>query len=167
MKQKIGVISDTHGYIDQGILEFLDRCDEIWHAGDIGNPFILRKLEELAPVRAVYGNIDGMDIRAECPWMQAFDCKGLSVLMVHIGGKPGKYQQEALEHIRQKKPGLFICGHSHILKIQYDKQHGMLFVNPGAAGKSGFHKVRTALRFEVEEKEIKNMEVYEIDPKKS
>lgn len=163
--KKIGALSDTHGHIDKRTLDFLAETDEIWHAGDIGNTTITEKLGELAPVRAVYGNIDGQDVRSRWPAFQSFELEDVGVLITHIGGKPGKYNRQAAAMIRRESPGLFLCGHSHMLKIQYDRQYNMLFVNPGAAGKSGFHRVKTALRFQLENGEITNMEVHEIDPR--
>jgi hypothetical protein len=163
--KKIGALSDTHGHIDDKTLEFLAEADEIWHAGDIGNTAITEKLGELAPVRAVYGNIDGQDLRSIWPGFQSFELEDVAILITHIGGKPGKYTREAASLIRKSSPGLFLCGHSHILKIQYDRQYNMLFVNPGAAGKTGFHRVKTALRFQLDGGEITNMEVHEIDPR--
>ncbi|HKL37707.1 MAG TPA: metallophosphoesterase family protein [Bacteroidales bacterium] len=161
--KKIGALSDTHGYLDEGLLKFLEGCDEIWHAGDIGNQAILQKLEEQASVRAVYGNIDGRDIRLQCPEIQSFECESMRILITHIGGKPGRYDQGIREQIRRIRPDVFMCGHSHILRVEYDRHPGMLYINPGAAGKTGFHKVRTAVRFELDEKDIRNMEVYEVD----
>lgn len=161
--KKIGALSDTHGYLDEGLLKFLEGRDEIWHAGDIGNPAILQKLEKQASLRAVYGNIDGRDIRLQCPGIQSFDCEGMQILITHIGGKPGRYDQGIREQIRRIRPDIFICGHSHILRVEYDQHQRMLYVNPGAAGKTGFHKVRTAVRFELDKKDIRNMEVYEVD----
>jgi len=161
--KKIGALSDTHGYLDEGLLKFLETRDEIWHAGDIGNSAILQKLEEQAPLRAVYGNIDGQEIRAQCPEIQAFECEGMRILITHIGGKPGRYDQGMREQILRINPDVFICGHSHILRIEYDRHHQMLYINPGAAGKAGFHKVRTAVRFDLDEGDIRNMEVYEVD----
>lgn len=163
--KKIGALSDTHGHIDDKTLEFLAEADEIWHAGDIGNTTILEKLGQLAPVRAVYGNIDGQDVRSGCPGFHSFEVEDVGILITHIGGKPGQYNRQAATLIRKESPGLFLCGHSHILKIQYDRQYDMLFVNPGAAGKTGFHRVRTALRFQLDGGEITNMEVHEIDPR--
>lgn len=164
--KRIGVLSDTHGNLpDGGFIEFFKECDEIWHAGDIGNIHVIDTLETIKPVRAVYGNIDGTELRKKYPKHQAFDCEEVHVLITHIGGRPGKYDSSAQKLINHQSPGLFICGHSHILKIQYDKTRDFLFVNPGAAGRSGFHKVRTAVRFQIEGSEIKNMEIFEKDRK--
>jgi len=159
----IGALSDTHSYLDEGLLTFLEKSDEIWHGGDIGNAAILQKLEEQAPLRAVYGNIDGRDIRLQCPQIQSFVCEGMQILITHIGGKPGRYEQGIREQIRRIRPDIFLCGHSHILRVEYDRHQEMLYINPGAAGKAGFHKVRTAVRFELDGRDIRNMEVYEVD----
>lgn len=160
--KKIGLLSDTHSYLDPQLEEFFKNCDEIWHAGDVGNISILETLEKWKPIRCVYGNIDDYKLRAEYPEILNFKCEQVNVLLLHIGGSPGKYQATALSAIRQVQPQLFICGHSHILKVQYDKIHGMLFINPGAAGIHGFHQVRTAIRFIIEGKNIKNMEIIEL-----
>jgi len=163
--KKIGALSDTHGYIDTKTLHFLKEADEIWHAGDIGNSAVIDKLENLSPLRAVYGNIDDQKIRSTWPCIQAFVCEGVNILITHIGGKPGQYDRSAIAHLGNNKPDLFLCGHSHMLKIQYDPHYNMLFINPGAAGKSGFHRVRTAVRFQLTGGDIRNMEVHEINPR--
>ena len=165
--KKIGALSDTHGQIDEKTLHFLKETDEVWHAGDIGNPAVITKLENLAPVRAVYGNIDGQQIRSKWPLIQSFKCEGLQVTITHIGGKPGRYDRSILGHIQNTQPDVFVCGHSHILKIQHDPKHDMLFINPGAAGKTGFHQVRTAVRFNLDKGKISNMEVHEVNPRRS
>ncbi|MGM0531423.1 MAG: metallophosphoesterase family protein [Bacteroidota bacterium] len=160
----IGVISDTHGnLLEGGFIKFLNECDEIWHAGDIGNMRVIENLELIKPVKAVYGNIDGPEIRYFWPDYQEFTCESVDVLMTHIGGRPGKYDESVEPLLKNRSPDLFICGHSHILKIQYDKKRDFLFINPGAAGISGFHKVRSAVRFQIDEENIKAMEVYEMD----
>ena len=159
--KRIGLLSDTHSYIDDKILDFFKECDEIWHAGDIGKMEIADKLSRNKPFKAVYGNIDGQDIRITYPKIQLFDCEGVKVLMTHIGGYPGKYYREIRDMIKKLKPGLFISGHSHILKVIFDKENNLLHINPGAAGKSGFHKVITAVRFIIDGDEIKDMEIYE------
>lgn len=165
MKQ-IGVLSDTHGKVlEGGFIKFLSECDEIWHAGDIGNNEVVENLELIKPVKAVYGNIDGAEIRHLWPEYQNFSCESVNVLITHIGGRPGRYDKNIEPLLKNISPDLFVCGHSHILKIQYDKKRNFLFLNPGAAGMSGFHKVRTAVRFQIEEKNIKNMEIYEMDRK--
>ena len=163
MTKQIGVISDTHGTLpEEGFIKFLQPCDEIWHAGDIGNIQVIKHLEKNHPVRAVYGNIDNQRIRSQWPLHQNFTCEAVHVLITHIGGRPGRYDQSVLPLLREKSPDLFICGHSHILKIQYDDAHNFLYLNPGAAGTSGFHHVRTAVRFSIEDKNMKDMEVYEM-----
>lgn len=158
---RIGLISDTHGSINPRILEFFSICDEIWHAGDIGNIEIAEKLASLKPFKAVYGNIDGTEIRMSYPKNQLFNCEDLKVLITHIGGYPGRYEKEARKLIESEKPGLFITGHSHILKVMYDKKHELLHINPGAAGNSGFHNVITCVRFVIEGKNIRDLEVFE------
>lgn len=159
--KRIGLLSDTHGFIHQKVFEFFRDCDEVWHAGDIGNVGTLDELTEHWPVKAVYGNVDGQDIRVTCPLEQLFRCELLKVYMIHIGGYPGRYNPHALKTIRQEKPGLFISGHSHILKVIWDKKHELLHMNPGAAGASGLHKVITLLRFQVSGTDIGELEIFE------
>lgn len=160
---KIGLLSDTHSYIDNKITNFFSSVDEIWHAGDIGNLSLFDQLSKFKPLRAVYGNIDGHELRVVCPKNQRFICEGMDIFMTHIGGYPGKYFPEVLDILKKQPPALFICGHSHILKVMFDKKMGFMFINPGAAGISGFHKVRTAVRFSIHEGQLQNMEVLEID----
>ncbi|MDR0833113.1 MAG: metallophosphatase family protein [Candidatus Symbiothrix sp.] len=159
---KIGLLSDTHAYWDDKFAHYFSACDEIWHAGDIGSEDVLNRLEAIKPVRAVYGNIDSYALRAKCPQTLRFDVEDVSVLLTHIGGYPGKYAPEIRPEIYAQPPQLFVCGHSHILKVQYDKRLQMLCINPGAAGKYGFHQVRTIMRFIIDGPEIKNMEVIEL-----
>ena len=159
---KIGLLSDTHGFLFPRIGELLSHCDEIWHAGDIGNSLVISQLSAIAPVRAVYGNIDGQDICRSHPEIQLFTCEKLKVLMIHIGGYPGRYESKVRRLIRDEKPGLLITGHSHILKVIYDDVNSLLHINPGAAGKYGFHKVPTLVRFTINESEIKDLEVVEL-----
>ncbi|MDQ3290524.1 MAG: metallophosphatase family protein [Bacteroidota bacterium] len=159
---KIGLISDTHGYLDEKIIKHLQDCDEIWHAGDFGNLAVSDTLAALKPLRGVYGNIDDASIRAVHPKKLRFTCSGLDVLMTHIGGYPGKYNPEVRTEIIANPPHLFICGHSHILKIMPDKVHSLLHINPGAAGRHGFHKVRTLLTFKINEGKISEMKVIEL-----
>jgi len=159
---KIGLLSDTHFYWDDKFIQYFSECDEIWHAGDIGSEDILQRLEAIKPVRAVYGNIDGHLLRTICSKTLRFEVEGVSVLLTHIGGYPGKYAPEIRQELYANPPQLFVCGHSHILKVMYDKNLQMLCVNPGAAGKYGFHQVRTIVRFAIDGKEIKNMEVIEL-----
>lgn len=158
---RIGLLSDTHGYINPRILDFFSTCDEIWHAGDIGNIETADKLAAFKPLKAVYGNIDGTELRKSYPKNQVFNCEGVKVLMTHIGGYPERYEKDASKLIETEKPGLFICGHSHILKVLYDKKHELLHINPGAAGNSGFHHVITSVRFVIEGKDIRDLEVFE------
>ena len=159
--KKIGLLSDTHTYLDDRVMDFFKDCDEIWHAGDIGNIETADKISKIKPFKAVYGNIDGQDVRVVYPKIQLFDCEKIKVLMTHIGGYPGKYYKDIKESISKLKPDLFISGHSHILKVMYDDRNELLHINPGEAGKSGLHKVQTAVRFVIDGKEIKDLEVFE------
>ncbi len=160
--KKIGLLSDTHGDLDPRIMEHFREVDEIWHAGDIGSVSVLDELRAFKPTRAVYGNIDGTDIRLEAPVYLAFACEDVSVLITHIAGKPGKYVREAHELIRQYRPKLFVCGHSHITLVKFDEHQNMLWMNPGACGYKGFHSVRTILRFEIDGDQIRNLELIEL-----
>lgn len=160
--KKIGVISDTHGFTDPKYAKYFGSCDEIWHAGDIGDLAVTDELAKIAPLRAVYGNIDNHLIRTEFPLHQKFKCEEVSVWMTHIGGKPYAYSRYVKDEIVKNPPMIFVCGHSHICKVQMDKKLNMLYLNPGAAGVKGFHKVRTLLRFEIDGTDIKNMEVIEL-----
>ena len=159
---RILLLSDTHSYIDTQILKFVKQADEVWHAGDIGDLKVTDAIKELKPLRAVYGNIDNAQIRAEFPLDNEFLIEGVSVYMTHIGGYPPKYNQHTREKLQLNIPKLFICGHSHILKVMPDKKLGLLHMNPGAAGKHGFHSIRTMLRFTIDKKEIKDLEVIEL-----
>lgn len=159
---KILLLSDTHSHMDGRILTYAKEADEVWHAGDIGSLEVTDALKELKPVRAVYGNIDGDLIRREFPLNNRFRCEGVEVWITHIGGYPGRYREGVREVMQQNPPNLFICGHSHILKVQYDKRFNLLHMNPGACGKVGFHKVRTMLRFVIDGKDIKDLEVVEL-----
>ncbi|TXD84912.1 metallophosphoesterase family protein [Subsaximicrobium wynnwilliamsii] len=158
---KILLLSDTHSYIDDAILKYVRQADEVWHAGDIGNLEVTDAIKKLKPLRAVYGNIDGKEARAEFPENNRFMCEGVDVLMTHIGGYPPKYNPRTRELIQANPPKLFICGHSHILKVMPDKRLNILHMNPGAVGKHGFHQVRTMLRFTIEGAKIENLEVVE------
>lgn len=160
---KIGIISDTHAFLHPKVSSFLSECAEIWHAGDIGSMDVLNQLSKITKVKAVYGNIDGTDIRSNCPVFHSFKIEQVNVLMTHIGGYPKKYDKQALTLIKTLKPNLFIAGHSHILKVMYDEQYQMLHINPGAAGKYGFHQVSTAIRMDIEGTEFKNLEILEIE----
>ncbi|MDO6391920.1 metallophosphoesterase family protein [Pontibacter sp. BT731] len=160
---KIGLLSDTHDYVDDQILRLLGDRDEIWHAGDFGTSRVAERLIEVAPLRGVYGNIDGQDIRVLYPKVLRFEANGLDVLMTHIGGYPGKYHPDIRDQIKANPPGLFITGHSHILKIMPDKTlNNLLHINPGAAGMHGFHKVRTMVRFTVEAGKVRDLQVIEL-----
>lgn len=158
---KIALLSDTHGFLDKEILEFFKNCDEIWHSGDIGNEEVLDELENLKPLRAVWGNIDGTNIRLRTKEMLIFECEGKKVLMTHIGGYPGKYSQHIKSILTYERPDIFIAGHSHILKVINDTNLKLLHINPGAAGNKGWHKFVTAVRFEISEGEIKNFDIFE------
>ncbi len=158
---KIGLISDTHGFLDPKIYDLFNEVDEIWHAGDIGSLEVLEALEQFKPLRAVYGNIDGNELRSRTPLVQQFICEELKVFMIHIGGYPGKYAVGIKKQLKDFSPRLFICGHSHILKIINDSDLNILHINPGAAGKYGFHQVRTAIRFSLDKGNIQDMEVIE------
>ena len=159
--KKILLLSDNHGYIDEAICKHAHWADEVWHAGDIGNMIVTDTLKKINPLRAVYGNIDGAKARSEFPLHQRFSCEGVSVWMTHIGGYPGRYDKRVLPELYKNSPQLFISGHSHILKVVPDKKLQLLHMNPGAIGKHGFHKVRTMLRFTIEDTTIANLEVIE------
>ena len=158
---KILLLSDTHSYIDHNILKYVKQADEVWHAGDIGDLKVTDVIKNLKPLRAVYGNIDEAKIRVEFPEHNRFMCEGVDVWITHIGGYPPKYNLRVSETMKQNPPKLFICGHSHILKVMPDKKLNLLHMNPGAAGKHGFHKSRTMLRFTIDGKKIDNLEVIE------
>lgn len=160
--KRIGLISDTHNYLDEAVFKHFESCDEIWHGGDFGSTAVSEALQKFKPLRGVYGNIDGKDIRSEFPEVLKFTCEEVKVLMIHIGGYPGKYSPLAKKEIAEYKPQLFIAGHSHILKIMYDKSFACLHINPGAAGKQGWHKVRTLIRFTIDDSNIKDCEVIEL-----
>ncbi len=160
--KKIGLLSDTHGYLDEDIFKYFEDRDEIWHAGDFGNLELTEKLAAFKPLRGVYGNIDAKDVRMEYPEHLRFFCEEVDVWMTHIGGYPGKYSAQVKPDIYTNPPNLFICGHSHILKVIYDKKNQCLHINPGAAGKQGWHKQRTLIRFCISEKKIHTLEVIEL-----
>jgi uncharacterized protein len=163
--KKILLLSDTHSHIDASILKYVAMADEVWHAGDIGDLTVTDTLKLLKPLRAVFGNIDNDKARIEFPLHQRFYCEGVDVWITHIGGYPGKYNPNIREAIQNNPPKLFICGHSHILKVQFDKKLNLLHMNPGACGKSGFHNIRTMLRFTIEGDTIKNLEAIELGAK--
>ena len=163
--KKIGLLSDTHSWVYPGIFEFFKNCDELWHAGDIGNLQTYDKLAAFKPIRAVYGNIDGHEVRNACPEIQLFSCEGFKVLIKHIGGYPGRYDRSVIDRLKAEKPDIFISGHSHILKIMHDKQNELFHMNPGAAGKYGLHTKITCIRFSLESGEIQDMEILDKDRK--
>ena len=158
----IGLLSDTHNYLDEAVLNHLHNCDEIWHAGDFGVVAIADKLQSLKPLKGVYGNIDDNEIRSRFTEQLLFNCEGVKVFMKHIGGYPGKYATNVRDIIIKEQPALFISGHSHILKVMYDDKLKCLHMNPGAAGLQGWHTVRTLMRFAIDGKDIKNCEVIEL-----
>lgn len=158
---KIGLIADTHGYLDETIFNHLETCNEIWHAGDFGAE-VAEKLKAFKPLKGVYGNIDGYDIRSIYPEQLVFTCEGVKVMMRHIGGYPPKYNPETKKELLLHQPQLFISGHSHILKVMYDDKMECLHMNPGAAGKQGWHKIRTLIRFVIDGKNMKDCEVVEL-----
>lgn len=160
--KKIGLLSDTHGFLDESIFKYFDDRDEIWHAGDFGNIELADKLAAFKPLRGVYGNIDGKDIRLTYPEYLRFKCEETDVWMTHIGGYPDRYSPQVKPEIYNNPPDLFICGHSHILKVMYDKKIECLHINPGAAGKQGWHKQRTLIRFCISDKKIHTLEIVEL-----
>ncbi len=165
--KKILLLSDTHSHIDDAILKYVRQADEVWHAGDIGDLHVTDAIKSEKPLRAVYGNIDNAKARMEFPLNNRFMCEGVDVWITHIGGYPGKYNVAVRDEIIANPPKLFICGHSHILKVQYDQKLNLLHMNPGAAGVHGFHQVRTMLRFEIEGDKIQNLEVIELGKKRA
>ncbi|WP_029037974.1 metallophosphoesterase family protein [Salinimicrobium xinjiangense] len=160
--KKILLLSDTHGHLDDAIIKYAQKADEIWHAGDIGTTAVSDALQKVKPLKAVYGNIDGTEIRKEFPLNNRFKCEEVDVWITHIGGYPGRYSPAVKEEIKANPPRIFISGHSHILKVMNDKKLGVLHMNPGAAGKQGFHLVRTMLRFVIDGKDIRDLEVIEL-----
>jgi hypothetical protein len=160
--KKILLISDTHGYLDEAILKYVKQADEVWHAGDIGITEVTDELNRLKPLRAVYGNIDDHELRSIFKEDLRFNCEGVEVFMTHIGGYPERYNPRVRKLLQRERPKLFICGHSHILKVMSDKKLGILHMNPGAAGVYGFHKIRTMLRFTLDKGKIENLEVVEL-----
>ncbi len=160
--KKILLLSDTHGYIDERILHYATTVDEVWHAGDIGGANVTNALKELKPLRGVYGNIDEAGLRKEFPEHQRFVCEGAAVWITHIGGYPGNYTPKLREELQKNPPGVFICGHSHILKVMWDKKLKLLHLNPGAAGIYGFHTVRTMLLFSIEKGMVKDVNIVEL-----
>ncbi len=162
---RIGILSDTHGHLSERVLNFFTGVDEIWHAGDMGDVVVGQSLAALKPLRAVFGNIDGQAVRMEYPRIQLFTAEKIKVLMVHIGGYPGRYEREVRDLIERERPKLYVCGHSHILKVIYDKKFDLLHINPGAAGNSGLHRSITAVRLVVDGEKMKDLEVLDIPRK--
>lgn len=160
--KKIGLISDTHGYFDERLYKYFENVDEIWHAGDIGNIQTADEIAKFKPLKAVYGNIDGQDIRSVYPRNLRFKCEEVDVWITHIGGYPNRYDVKVKPEIFNNPPKLFISGHSHILKVMFDKKLDLLHMNPGSSGKYGFHKVQTALRFVIDKDKIQDLEVIEL-----
>ena len=160
--KKILLLSDTHSHIDEQILKFVKQADEVWHAGDIGTIRVADTIKNMKPFRAVYGNIDGTEIRSEYPLNNRFTIENVEVWMTHIGGYPNRYDVRIRDEIKQNPPKIFISGHSHILKVQFDKKLDLLHLNPGAAGKYGFHQIRTMIRFKIDGDKIKDLEVIEL-----
>jgi putative phosphoesterase len=158
----IGILSDTHCYLHPKVFDFFSACDQLWHAGDFGNLETADALGSFKPLRGVYGNIDGQELRVHFPKDQLFTVEGKKVFMTHIGGKPGKYDAEAKKVIERVKPDILVCGHSHILRVQYDQKYKMMYINPGAAGKYGFHLKITLLRFTIDGNDLKDMEIMEL-----
>ena len=159
--KKILLISDTHGYIDEKIIKYANQVDEIWHAGDIGDISVTDTLKTIKPLKAVYGNIDNQKIRSEFPLHNRFLCEKVDVWITHIGGYPKKYNPKIIDELRSNTPDLFICGHSHILKVINDKELNLLHINPGAIGKHGLHNVRTMIQFEISGDKIENLSIVE------
>ena len=161
--KRIGLMSDTHGFVDPKIYQYFKELDEIWHAGDVGDVSVIDELRDFKPLRGVYGNIDNTDVRVEFPEFNRFKCEEVEVLMTHIAGKPGKYSKPLFEELQKNgAPKLFICGHSHILLVKNDPRYNMLWMNPGACGFKGFHQVKTILRFSITGDRIHDLEVIEL-----
>jgi len=160
---RIGLISDTHNFLDPSVFEYFKNCDEIWHAGDFGTIKIADELKKIKPLKGVYGNIDGYDINSVYPEQLVFMCEEVKVMIRHIGGYPPRYNPETKKELLLHRPQLFVSGHSHILKIIYDDKLNCLHINPGAAGKHGWHKVRTLVRFVINKKDMKDCEVIELN----
>lgn len=160
--RRIGLISDTHSFLDDAVFKHFDQCDEIWHGGDFGIVEVANRLQDFKPLKGVYGNIDGYDVRSLYPLKQVWNCEGVTVYMTHIGGYPNRYAPGIKQDLVTNNAKLFISGHSHILKVMYDDKIGCLHMNPGAAGKQGWHKMRTLLRFTIDGKDIKDCEVIEL-----
>jgi putative phosphoesterase len=163
--KKIGLISDTHGFLDERVFHHFASCDEVWHAGDIGSTDVIDQLESFKPLRAVWGNIDGTEVRKRTLENLRFVCEGLDVWITHIGGRPGNYALPVKKELTNNPPGLFVCGHSHIVLVKMDAQLNCLHMNPGAAGKHGFHKTKTLLRFSINSGKVLDLELIELGPR--
>lgn len=159
---KIGLISDTHSFLDPKVFTYFNACDEVWHAGDIGDATVANELEKFKPLRAVFGNIDDKAMQARYPEDLWFTCEGLTIWMTHIGGAPPNYNPRTKKLLKEKTPDVLICGHSHILRVKKDPAYNMLYINPGAAGNHGFHSMKTLIRFEINTKIISKLEVIEL-----
>jgi len=159
---RIGLIADTHGFLDETLSEYFSQCDEVWHAGDFGSVKVLQRLRQFKPVRGVYGNIDGPEVRSQLVEDLHWTCEGLQVYMTHIGGYPGRYDPRAKKIILNTQPGLFVCGHSHILKVMRDLNQNLIHMNPGACGNAGGHQVRTCLRFRAAAGKVDGVEAIEL-----
>ena len=162
---RIGLISDTHSYLDPKLFGFLEECDEIWHAGDIGTLSLAEVLAKFRPLKAVWGNIDGPEIRYEYPEVWEFECEGVKVLMIHIGGYPKRYAKGVRKMLKEKKPDLFICGHSHVLRAMPDEKLGLIHLNPGACGRQGFHHEKTIMRFTLENGQMSKFQICRLGPR--
>lgn len=160
---KIGVLSDTHAYLHPKVFDFFASCDELWHCGDIGSSELLEQLRSFKPLRAVYGNIDGQDIRNTCNENEIFSNEQAKVCITHIGGYPPRYNPTSLQLIKTHKPNIFVCGHSHILRVMYDASHELLYINPGAAGMQGFHNLITFIRFDIINNSPSEMEIFQTE----
>lgn len=160
--KKILLLSDTHGHLDPKIHKYINGVDEVWHAGDIGSTAVANEISKLKTLKGVYGNVDGHELRCQFPENQIFSCQGVKVLITHIGGYPGRYNSRVKKLIDEEKPQLYICGHSHILKVMKDRKNKLLHMNPGACGIQGFHKLKTLLRFKLNKGKIENLEAIEL-----
>lgn len=160
---RVGILSDTHGVLDQRVFEFFKHCDEVWHAGDIGSEDVLDALENFKPFKAVFGNIDSHQLRNRAPRELVFHCEDVKVYLTHIGGYPKRYDMQALQALKKYQPQLFVCGHSHILKVMFDKELKLLHINPGAEGNFGFHQKRTMIRLVIDGANMRDLEVIELD----
>lgn len=162
---RIGLLSDTHGFLDDAVFTYFAECDELWHAGDFGAVGVLSRLRQFKATRGVYGNIDGDPVRAEVPENLEWECEGVRVYMTHIGGHPGGYEARVRKELVRRKPALFVCGHSHILRVSRDPGLGLLYLNPGACGHTGWHSTRTLLRFSLESGKVSGVEAIELGPR--